>query len=324
MIDRVSVVMTVANEPAIRLVRSLSAIAAQRTNRDVEVVVAAVPGDRELARALAGVNLTEVRVVPNPSGRRSEGLNRAIAATTGSVVCRVDARSRVPSWYVDRCIDRLETDARVGVVGGRQRACAEERGTVPAGVARGLRNPYLLGAPAYRRAGAAGPVDTVYLGSWRRSDLDSVGGFDERLEANEDFDLCRRFADAGWIVWLEAGLEVPYEPRSRLIDVFGQYHAFGRSKVSYWRATGNRPNKRQFLALFLFGVVVGALPFLMGRPRRMVLAFLAGEAGLLTLDHLAEPSGPPLERLAATGTAACTGLGWLSGVTGEVIGRKNK
>ncbi|MGI8684754.1 MAG: glycosyltransferase [Acidimicrobiales bacterium] len=322
--ERVSVVMTTYREPAGRLDRALACVAAQRTGCELEVVLAAGPDDTEVEGALERAGCSDARVVLNRTGRRSEGLNLAIAASSGDIVCRVDARSLVPHDYVERCARRLREDLRVGVVGGFQRPVAGMKGPVAAGVARALGNGYLLGAPAYRRSDGWGPVDTVYLGSWRRTDLDRLGGFDERLAANEDFELCRRFANAGLVVWLEEGLEVPYEARASLREVFLQYHAFGRAKVHYWRTTGERPNRRQALALAAFGSAALAVPSMVRKPRRLAAAAAATGAGLLLTDRLADPTEVEAPVRAAAATAGALVLtGWIAGVAHEsLVGRR--
>lgn len=310
--------MTVYREPRARLIRSMSAIARQEASAPLELVVAACPDDAEVESALAYCDLPEVHLVENRSGRRSEGLNRAIAASSGSVVCRVDARSRISPRYVETCVRRLETDPRIGVVGGFQRPVAEGDGVVARGVARALRNPYVLGGAAYRRGGGGGPVDTVYLGSWRRADIEELGGFDERLDANEDFELCRRFAKAGRIVWLEDGLVVPYEARSRFADVLTQYHSFGRSKVRFWRTTGELPNGRQAVGLALGCCGVLAMPRIMAHPRRLVTAALIGGTAFFATDGATEPPNEDaLIRAAAAVGSVCVVFGWTSGVVHE-------
>jgi cellulose synthase/poly-beta-1,6-N-acetylglucosamine synthase-like glycosyltransferase len=305
-----SVILTVRDEPQSRVDRLLAALEAQRGTSAVEVVVSMPPEDRHR------LSLPDaVAVVDNPGGNRSHGLNRAAAAATGDVVCRLDARSLPPPDYLARCAVRLADDARVGVVGGVQRPVAVDQSSRARGIARAMANPWALGAPAYRREGLAGPVDTVYLGAFRRQELLNVGGFDERLAANEDFELCQRYRRRGQLVWLEAGLVVDYEARATLAELWRQYEAFGRSKVRYWRMTGDRPNARQAAAL------VGGAGLLSGgiavrNPRRLAAAAAAATAAVLTLDHLAGPDGDGWSRVSTAAYAAIAGA-WLAGVARE-------
>ncbi len=292
----VSVVLVARGEPADRLAVALRAVAAQDYAGHVEVIVATPAEDRACVPPGAVW-------VDNPGGRRSAGLNRAIAAASGEIICRVDARTRVPTDYVRRCVERLRADDHVGVVGGVQLPIAGSADRVGRGIARALRNPWALGGADYRRLGRSGPTDTVYLGAFRRGDVVDVGGFDEALDANEDFELWQRFRRAGLVVWLE-DIAVEYEARARLASVWRQYVAFGRSKVRYWRATGDRPNRRQWLALAL-------------APLAVVLAPLA-----VVVDHLADPGERDiLVRAASLAAYAVIVGGWIYGVVAEALRR---
>jgi len=322
-----SVIMTVRHEPPDRLAAAVAALAAQ-TGLDgpIEVVIAVPPAGRDAVAALRPVGaVAAVRTVANPGGARSAGLNRATRAARAGVVVRVDARSRVAPDHVARCVARLAVDPSVGVVGGGQRpVAAVSAGARGAGIARALTNPWVLGGAAYRRRDAAGPVDTVYLGAFRRRQLLDLGGFDERLDANEDFELCARYRAHGLTVWLEEGLSVAYEPRGRMGEVWDQYVAFGRSKVHFWRLTEGRPNRRQQVALAAPVVAaVGAAVVVAVAPRpALVAALLLGAGGLaaLAVDSRAEaPRATPAVRAWSVLASAAVVVGWLSGIAVELV-----
>jgi hypothetical protein len=238
-----------------------------------------------------------------------------VCATSADVVVRVDARSRPGPGYVASCAARLAADPEVGVVGGVQRP-AVHGGTVRArGIARALRNPWVLGGARYRREGAHGPADTVYLGAFRRTELLALGGYDERLDANEDFELCARYRRAGRTVWLEAGAVVDYEPRTRLVDVARQYRAFGAAKARYWALTGRGPDARQAVALTAAALGAAAAVFACARPRRLPVLAAAGIGALAAADHLADPHEPdPWVRAHALVASATVVGSWLWGV----------
>lgn len=327
-----SVIMTVRDEPHQRLADALSALAGQvGLPGPLEVVVATPPTDTDaVAAAVAGLGtggaIASVTLAVNPGGGRSAGLNRAVRAATAELLVRVDARCRVAPDHVARCLARLRAEPTVGVVGGGQRAVvahAADNGSLTGGIARALTNPWVLGAAPYRRPGASGPVDTVYLGAFRREQLLALGGYDERLEANEDFELCRRYRAAGLVVWLEPGLAVDYEPRDELADLWRQYVAFGRSKVRFWWLTGALPNARQSLALVaapLALVSAAALLAVAPQPWLLAAALLAGGGlGAFAIDSRAGPQHPTWTvrawSIVASGVVV---TGWLSGVATEL------
>ena len=318
-----SVIGTVRREPRERLQRMVDHIASQSVEGPVELVLAGPSEDRAVVESLRTHGaLTRIVFVDNPGGARSPGLNLAARAAGATHVHRVDARSLLRSDHLLRCDRRLTSDPTVGVVGGRQRPVALTEGTWARGMARALANPWLLGAPAYRRVSTGADVDTVYLGSYRREELLGIGGFDERLEANEDYDLCQRYRESGALVWLEHGLVVDYEARSRLVDVWRQYHAFGRSKVTYWRVRAERPNVRQ--AIGLAAPIAGAsIPIVLARrPGALAGLAVAGAAGVLTVDAIAgEETAPPAVRASATIGNLVIPLAWASGAYREFLAR---
>ena len=321
----VGVVMVVRGEPRERVARALAAVAAQQGTDGITVYLAAPREDHAtLATLRPGGAVRAVRLVDNPDGARSCGLNRAAAVAGEPVLVRVDARSEIPPGYVAACARRLD-DPEIGMVGGVQWPVAPaDAGPAAAGIARALRNRWLLGNAAYRRPDAHGPVDTVYLGAYRCDELLDLGGYDERLAANEDYDLAQRYLDAGRTVWLEEGQPVRYEPRADWAGLARQYHAFGEAKVRYWRRTGRGPNARQLLALGGLAGAGVATAALARRPRRLLVLAGAAVAGVAIVDHLADPTErAPLVRARACAASTVIVGAWFTGVvTGALRHRR--
>lgn len=315
----VSVVMVVRREPLDRLRRALGALAAQVDTGPLEVVIAAPPDEHESLTALRPDGaVSSIVLLPNEGGARSPGLNSAIDAASNDIVVRVDARSIVPENYVATCARLLRLDDTVGVVGGVQRPIAAETSVSARGVARALRNPWLLGGAAYRRRGRTGAAGTVYLGAFRRAEIAGLGGYDTRLVANEDFDLCARYRDAGFAVWLDGDLVVEYESRRSLSEVFGQYRSFGAAKVRFWRSTGRRPNRRQQVALGTAALGGGLAVVATRHPRLAGALSVGGLLALVALDQLADPGEPDLAvRAASCSASVAIAAGWLTGIGWE-------
>lgn len=308
-------VMTVRGEPTERLRRRVADLEEAALQAIVEeLIVAAPPSDCEvLQAALAEGQRLVVRIIENPTGERSAGLNLAVAATQASVVVRVDARSAVTTGHINVFRSVLESDPSVGVTGGRQMPVASGEGLIPRAVARALSNPHALGNAPYRRPDASGAVDTVYLGAYRRAELLAVGGWDERLVANEDFDLCERYAAAGKTIWL-APIDIPYEARDSIRGLWRQYRAFGVAKSEYWSLRAERPRRRQVVAIGISVFGLAAVPWLMARPRRWKSAAGAVVGALLALDGLAPRTDSWAVRLGSSGLYPVIWLAWLSGI----------
>src|SRR5262249_44122863 len=76
-----------------------------------------------------------------------------------------------------------------------------------------------------------GPVDSVYLGCWKKNTLLELGGFDELLVRNQDDELNLRLHRAGGKVYQTPTIRSWYYPRSSLRALFLQYAQYGYWKV---------------------------------------------------------------------------------------------
>ena len=199
---------------------TLASVLAQDYRAATEVIVA--DGSRTPATAdLLRRRFPQVRVVPNPEGGISTGLNRALRVARHPIIARCDAHAVFPAGYLTRAVGTL---LRVGAanVGGRVNpvgATAFERA-----VALATTTPLAAGGARYRIGGVAGPVDTVFPGVYRRGPLLAAGGFDETLLRNEDYEL--ELAAAG--AWGDGmvrsgpggGLPAPWQPAGAGAAVF--------------------------------------------------------------------------------------------------------
>ena len=224
----VSVVMPV-RDGARHLPASVAAVLAQDYPGPLEVVLAVGPSSDGTEQVAAALERDDERVVvvPNPSGTTPAALNRAIARASGEVVARIDAHAEVPPGYLTTAVEVLgETGA--ANVGGVQRA----EGTAPMqrAVAAAMSSRFGTGDARFHYGGEAGPVDTVYLGVFRGDVLRELGGFDEELIRNQDYELNIRIRARGDTVWFDPRLEVVYRPRSTLRSLASQYWQYGRWK----------------------------------------------------------------------------------------------
>lgn len=194
--------------------------------RNAAVTVADVSDGPATAETVRRVVPT-AHVVPNPDQHTAAGLNAARRATKAPIVVRVDAHVRLPPGYLRRTTATL---ARTGAanVGGRQQPVGSSFFTRAVAVAQMT----LLGTgnARYRQGGVEGPTDTVYLGAFRRDAVEAVGGFDDALRCNRDYDLNWRLRQRGETIWFDPALVVVYRPRQDLRKLARQYFNYGRWK----------------------------------------------------------------------------------------------
>ena len=248
----VSAVMPVLNEER-HLAESVAAVLGQEYPGGFELVLAIGPSrDRTeaIARQLAAAD-SRVTVVPNPSGQIASAMNAAVRTARHEIITRIDAHSMLPDGYLQTAVQTLmETGA--ADVGGWMAA----EGVTPfqRAVAWAMTSPFGMGAAANHTGGQPGPADTVYLGVYRRSEIERVGGYDETMLIAEDWELNYRIRAAGGLIWFTPDLKVTYRPRDTLRTLARQQFRYGR-----WRRVVARRHPETVSLRYLAAPLVTAL-----------------------------------------------------------------
>ena len=232
----VSVVLPILNEER-DLRESVSAILAQNYSGAFEVILALGPSsDRtnEIAIELAARD-SRVVLVENPTGRTANGLNAAIAVAKYPIISRIDGHAEISPTYLSDATELLNKTGAVNV-GGIMAAVGKSK--FEKAVATAMRSPLGVGSSRFHTGGVAGPADTVYLGTFKKSALLEAGGYDERFTRAQDWELNFRLRKNGGTVWFDPSLVVTYRPRSTIKALAKQYFQYGT-----WRRAVSRSHK---------------------------------------------------------------------------------
>lgn len=231
----------------------------------------------EVAAELASTD-DRVRTVANPTGRTPDGLNAAIAASTGDVVARVDAHAEIPSDYVSAAVAVLE-ETGADNVGGIMDAVGVS--DLERAIACAMKSPLGVGGARFHTGGGAGEADTVYLGVFRRSALERVGGYDPHFERAQDWEMNHRIRSTGGLVWFTPDLVVTYRPRSSVGRLADQYRNYGRWRRVVAREHPGTANAR-YLAppAMVLGTLAATVLGAVWRPAWLVPAGYAAAVGV--------------------------------------------
>jgi cellulose synthase/poly-beta-1,6-N-acetylglucosamine synthase-like glycosyltransferase len=233
-------------------------------NRYEILVVDGMSNDRtrEIVSEFAAANPTiPVRVVDNPRRDIPAALNLGIQHATGDVIVRMDAHSLPSENYVRHCVQLLN-DSNVAVVGMPWRIQPGADSSVAQAIALAVSHPFGIGDAKYRLASTNGtkPVDTVPFGVFRKSLWEKLGGFNEELLANEDYDFNYRARLAGGKVMLDGSGHCDYFARPTLKALASQYFRYGKWKAQMVKLHPRSIKLRHLVApAFVLALVLTAL-----------------------------------------------------------------
>ena len=234
---------------------------------------------------------SKVRLLENPQRIQSAALNIGLEACRGDIYLRADAHCDYAPNYIEQCVAALQQSQAVNV-GGAQRFLAAN--TFQAGVALASRSILGSGGAKYRDPNYNGYAETVFLGCFWRSALETVGGYEiTRKEDSElNFRLLKAKGDRS--IYISSKIQVWYFPRRNWLSLWRQYVKYGRgSCIMSARYVNTLPlrNKIPFFGLLLvIMALIADLIILDGALYTIPLIVLglctiALEAGRITLKY---------------------------------------
>ncbi|NLA36150.1 MAG: glycosyltransferase family 2 protein [Actinobacteria bacterium] len=260
----VSVVVPTYNEERSVSTCLDSVLAQTWTNLEVLVVDGgSTDRTREIVADYAAVD-PRVRLVHNPRKTQPAAMNTAIDEVTAQWMVRVDAHSTVPPTYVERVMRHLGT-GRWGGVGGRKDGVA----VTPAGraIVAALGSKFGVGNSKYHHATEAEPVDHIPFGAYPVAVVRELGGWDEQICANEDFEFDYRVRQSGRELLLDPEIVIFWQTREKLGDFFNQYRRYGRGKAMVLRKHPESASPRHVLPAVVVAVLMVAALVSIRRPK---------------------------------------------------------
>jgi succinoglycan biosynthesis protein ExoA len=193
------------------------------------IVVDGASTDRtaEIVNELREVD-PRVELLHNPRGIIPVALNLALAAALGTWLVRIDAHATVPPDYIEIAVSHLRS-GRWGGVGGRKNGM----GVTPSGsaIATVMASRFGVGNSTYHYGVRPQPVEHVPFGCYPVSLLRELGGWDESVAVNEDFELDYRIRQAGHTLLFDPELMIDWHSRQTITDLYSQYYRYGQGKA---------------------------------------------------------------------------------------------
>ena len=138
-----------------------------------------------------------IKLLDNPKVIIPAALNIGIGQSSGEVIIRLDAHAAYRRDYMKKCKELL-AKYNVDVMGGVIVTLPRNNTILGKAIAISLSHPFGVGN-SYFRIGSKKPrrVDTVFNPCYRRSMLDKVGLFNEKIMLSEDITYNQKIKAAG-------------------------------------------------------------------------------------------------------------------------------
>ncbi len=266
----VSVIIPCYNEERF-IGKALETLADQYDKADYEIVVVDGMSEDHTRQVIAEFQQSHPEVsltlVDNPARNIPRALNLGIAAARSEIIARMDAHAAPSSGYIRRCVEVLG-EGKAAVVGMPCRVRPGAQTIVGRAIAIAVSHPFGIGDAKYRLGDGDGKasgerratqeeVDTVAFACFRKSLWSALGGFDEKLLANEDYDFNYRVRLAGGLVILDRSAHCDYFARETLARLASQYSRYGAWKARMIRQRPRSLKLRQCVApAFVASVIV--------------------------------------------------------------------
>jgi succinoglycan biosynthesis protein ExoA len=243
--ELVTVVIPARNEE--RSIRDCVASIQQQTYRNLQIIVVDGDSDDDTAAVVKDIANADPRVelLVNPQKVIPVSLNLAVAQARGPWLVRVDAHATVPPDYVARAVGHLAT-GQWGGVGGRK----DGVGRTPAGraIAAAMGSRFGVGGSTYHHGTTVRTVEHIPFGAYPLSVIRELGGWDEKLRVNQDFEFDYRVRAAGHELLFDPELRIDWESRQTIGDLFSQYRRYGHGKVKVARKHPESVRVRHLMA----------------------------------------------------------------------------
>ncbi|HWC17723.1 MAG TPA: glycosyltransferase family 2 protein, partial [Terriglobales bacterium] len=227
----VSVVMPVLNE-AHSIADSVRSILAQNLNDDYDLEICVVDGRSTdgsvtIIEKIASQD-SRVRLIENVARKTPTAFNLGIRAARGEYVCILGAHASYAADYIAVCLREMHAHGASGCSG--RIITVPANNSVQAQLAAWTMASRFASSPFSVRTKCEGFVDTIPYPVFRRETLLQVGGYDERLDRNQDNDLSHRLRAAGHRLLLTSKTQSLYRARPTINALL---------KFAYWSGWWN-------------------------------------------------------------------------------------
>ena len=196
----------------------------------LEILVADGESDDRTAEIVLSMAQQDprIRLLKNPRRLASAGRNLGIKNAAGEIVVFIDGHTFIDNDQLLKNIAGLMAEKSLSVLSRPQFLDTPDNSFFQKSVSLARRSAIGHGLDSTIYTDKEMPVDPSSSGAvYRKEIFDSVGLYDERFDACEDYEFNYRVARAGYGSYTSMKLAVYYYPRDSLVALYRQMKRYG-------------------------------------------------------------------------------------------------
>lgn len=231
----ISVIIPVLNEAG-HIEETLRSVLDQDVpNRSLEILIIDGGSDdstRDIVRRCAAMHPV-IKMIENTGRTTPRALNLGLLASAGEYVCIFGAHAKYPPDYIRVCMDELKSKHAAGCSGRLITASAGS--DLSARLAAWCIAHRFTSSRSSVRTHPGGYVDTIPFPVMHKQILLEAGGYDDRLDRNQDNDMNQRLRAVGHKLYLTPRTHATYYARPGIKSLLDYAYNTG-----WWNGTTAR------------------------------------------------------------------------------------
>lgn len=234
---------------------------------------------RLIIESLSG-SYDNIKLIKNKNKTVPYAMNLGIKSASHSIIVWCGSHAVYKADYLKNSVEILLSEENCASVGGVITPSANTfTGQV---IATATSHKFGIGNAQYRYATQRKDVDTVFGGCFLKSSVETIGGFNENWDRNQDYEFNYRLRKHVGNIILDPSIKCNYYCRESISELAKQYFSYGQWRFKTVEQHPKSISFRQLAPIILIiGLLISVLMLLMGSGLGLLVPVSYGLVNLL-------------------------------------------